>query len=188
MSESLAEVEARAWATLAEAAEGDHPLRILTLATLGGDGWPEARSLVLRAVETEARRLEFHTDIRSAKWAEAAGEGRATVLGWDAESRQQLRLTGRLTRKGPESAEAARAWGAQSKWNHLTYSGPAPATPLKAPGAAEAGAPEAGRDNFGLLLFEALSLDWCQLERGNNRRAFFSYAGGEGATGSWVAT
>jgi hypothetical protein len=37
-----------------------------------------------------------------------------------------------------------------------------------------------------VLLFEALSLDWCQLERGNNRRAFFSYH--EERTATWIAT
>jgi hypothetical protein len=186
VTERLDAVEAQAWEALRAGAEGAEAFRILTLATMGRNGWPEARSLVLRDVDLAARCLEFHTDIRSAKWEECAGNDRATVLGWDAESRQQLRLAGQVTRAGPDSEIAARAWAAQSKWNHLTYAGTAPATLLTDPSGEEEGEPEEGRANFGVLLFEALSLDWCQLERGNNRRAFFSYH--EERTATWIAT
>ncbi|NNE51329.1 MAG: pyridoxamine 5'-phosphate oxidase [Sulfitobacter sp.] len=189
MTDSLKDIHAASWSALSTAAQGDNPLRILTLATVTPEGWPEARSIVLRRVEERERLLEFHTDVRSGKWHEVGLDGRATVLGWDPDRRTQLRLSGRIYPAGPGREAAARAWEGLSKWSKLTYTGPAPATPLKEPRATNGDEPEEGREQFGVLLFQALSLDWCQLERGNNRRAYFEYEEGDVApTATWIAT
>jgi pyridoxine/pyridoxamine 5'-phosphate oxidase len=63
---------ATAWTWLAgelTAAVGSakHGLHLLTVATVGTDGQPEARTVVLRHVDPLRREIRFHSDIRSPK-------------------------------------------------------------------------------------------------------------------------
>lgn len=161
----LEDVATTTWAALeAASTTPGHPLRTPTLATLGTEGTPQARMVVLRAVRATARALVFHTDIRSAKWSELAANPRASVLAWDPESRQQMRLTGTVTRHGPGSTEVTAAWATLPAHTRATYAGPAPGSALEATQATDAEA-------FGVLVFRAETLDWLVLERSGNLRA-----------------
>jgi pyridoxine/pyridoxamine 5'-phosphate oxidase len=166
------------WAALEAASRTPgNPLRTPTLATLGTDGTPQARMVVLRDVRPAARALVFHTDIRSAKWTELAAVLRASVLAWDPKSRQQMRLTGGITRHGPGSPEATAAWSTLPAHTRATYAGPAPGSALEATQATDAEA-------FGVLVFTAESLDWLVLERSGNLRARVDLTTGAAV---WVA-
>lgn len=166
------------WATLAKACTtpGD-PLRTPTLATASRTGAPSLRMVVLRAVRPEAHGLVFHTDTRSAKWAELATNAEASVLTWDPACQTQMRLTGRITRHAPGSDEARNAWATLPPHTQDTYAGAAPGGALEATSAT-------GADAFGVLIFTAQTLDWLRLARGGNTRALVDFDTG---LTRWVA-
>ncbi|WP_375426082.1 pyridoxal 5'-phosphate synthase [uncultured Friedmanniella sp.] len=112
-------------ATLGEPVEGPHawarswlpadddPVRpLMTLATLGLDGWPAARTVLLSSVSDVG--LRFHTDARSAKVAELAADPRVSLVIAFPERAQQLVVQGDAV---PESAaESLAAFGRRSAY------------------------------------------------------------------------
>jgi pyridoxamine 5'-phosphate oxidase len=165
------------WTTLSEAcAAPGHPLRTPTLATIDAS-IPSLRMVVLRAVRPEARALVFHTDTRSAKWAQLAANPAASVLTWDPESQIQMRLTGQITRHGPDSPEAQSAWNVLPPYTRNTYAGAPPGGALEATSGTDT-------DAFGVLVFTAQTLDWLHLSRAGNRRAQVDLNTGHA---TWVA-
>jgi len=84
------------------------PARHPTLATLGSDGMPQARTVVLRDADKQAGTLVFYTDVHSAKVAELTAHPLATVHVWDASAHLQLRLETAATLL--TGAEAAAHW------------------------------------------------------------------------------
>jgi len=69
-----------------------HPV----FATVSPDGWPEARTVVLRAADREAAAVEVHTDASSAKVAALTHTPRAQLHIWDDKPRLQIRLCARV--------------------------------------------------------------------------------------------
>lgn len=201
----LQKTNTEAWSILGAAVKDpENPFRYLTLGTVADGATPRARLLVLRNVVTREHRLEFHTDIRSPKWRELEINARATVLGFDPGQRLQLRLEGTAILHGPEYDKNRLAWAALSSWTQKTYRGGPPGDPLAT---GETGTPDTdtpdtgtpdnggkthartghGRDRFGVVVFQARSLDWFQLERANNRRALFTYGDpGTEPAAAWV--
>ncbi|MDQ4503446.1 pyridoxamine 5'-phosphate oxidase family protein [Sinomonas sp. ASV322] len=81
------------------------PLGPMTLATIGRDGYPAARTVLLSGFDGE--RFFFHTDARSAKAAELATNPRAAAtLVWP-EAGRQLVVTGDVERLTASDAAAA---------------------------------------------------------------------------------
>ena len=195
-ADTLALLEHAAWATLVQAlANPAHPYRNLTLATVDGDGHPHARLLVLREVDTSRRVLEFHTDTRSPKWVELMGRPRLSVLGYNPVERLQLRLRGTAQLYPPGSDANAFAWSKLSAWTRTTYCGGPPGDSLAhpEPGSVRSNPPseeetEVGRERFGVIEFQAMTLDWFEHKRGQVRRAVFQYSeSGSLADSSWIA-
>ena len=59
---------AKVWGTLGRGvADAKHPARRPTLATVSPEGWPEARTVVLRAASQGAGTVTVHTDLFSDK-------------------------------------------------------------------------------------------------------------------------
>lgn len=86
-------LRARAWAMLARGvADPRHPCRLPTIATVGPDGWPQARSMVLRAADPAAGLISLHTDLQSPKLASLRQTPRIALHVWDAKSALQIRL------------------------------------------------------------------------------------------------
>lgn len=81
------------WATLARGvADAQHPARLPTFATLSPDGWPEARTVVLRAADRDGGEVTLHTDVTSDKIKSLQLTPRAALHIWDAGQQLQLRL------------------------------------------------------------------------------------------------
>lgn len=174
MDLSLEKIETAAWRVLHEAAaDPGAGFRYVTLATVDESGQPQARMVVLRRVDLSRRLLEFHTDIRSPKWAELTANPKATVLGYDATTRLQLRLTGQVTRLA--GVAAREAWDSLPPWTRATYGGGPPGDELAFGALPAPAATGEGFANFGVLQVLANSLDWFQLRRQDNRRALFIY-------------
>lgn len=145
--------------------------RTPVLSTVGLDGAPRARVLVLRKAEPAAGLLWVHTDVRSAKQAELAADPRSALTFWDARANLQLRIEG-VARIESDAAVLAEAWARVPEPARANYARVAP------PGAPAAGPIVHGEDgaaNFGMIAIRAERLEWLWLGpdhlRGAARRA-----------------
>jgi len=191
--EALATAEDRLWQALGRASKDRRsPWHTPALATIGLDGQPRARILVLREAVRATRLLRLHSDRRAAKVAELAADPRASLLLYDAGARLQLRIEG-LARVEAEGPAASRAWADASLFARRCYTAPvgpgsvaeAPTSGLppeyesREPTAQES---EAGRPNFSVILFEARCLEFLHLAVTGHRRGAFQW---DAATASW---
>ena len=89
--DTLGALPSLAWEALAEGvSKGRDPFHTVTLATTGPAG-AEARTVVLRGADAEARTLACHTDLRSGKVEELRADPRCTWLCYDRGRKLQLR-------------------------------------------------------------------------------------------------
>jgi pyridoxamine 5'-phosphate oxidase len=95
---------------LAAAGAGATPT--VTLSTVGLDGYPSARTVLLSRFDGE--RFHFHTDARSRKAAELAALPRATVTLHQPEHTRQLVVTGDVA--AVTAPEAAGAYAARTRY------------------------------------------------------------------------
>lgn len=192
--DALADALDTAWRLLEDgAADRRSPVHVPVVASADGDGVPDARVMVLRAVDRGLGTLRFHTDARSPKCAAMAGR-RVSVLAYDPGMAIQLRLAG-TARVVTEGAAVEAAWSAATVFARRCYlAEAAPGSRLAAPGS---GLPEwtAGRKpeeaelaparvNFAVVMVAVTAIDWLHLAEGGHRRAQF--AAGHGWTGAWV--
>lgn len=165
-----------------------------TLATVGSDGAPRLRTVVLRRADAAERTLRIHTDRRSAKVVEIAADPRVGVHVYDPDAKIQLRLAATAAVHA-DSRLADQAWAATTAMARRCYlADPAPGTPVGGPvsgltGGHEAAVPrgpesEAGRGNFAVLRLTVQTLEWLYLAARGHRRARFSW----GADGRMIAT
>ena len=99
---------ASAW--LPDDADPDRPR--VTLSTVGTDGWPAARTVLLSAFDASG--FAFHTSASSRKVAELAALPRATMTVLWPEATRQLVVRGDVV---PDDAErSAAAWAARSEY------------------------------------------------------------------------
>jgi hypothetical protein len=180
-------------ATLAEAfrllgrgvADRRHGFHTPTLASIGRDGAPMARTVVLRGFDASARTLRIHTDARSAKCAEILAEPRVALHCYDSAAQVQLRIAA-TARLHASDAVAEAAWAGSRSFSRMCYAAePAPGTPIAAPLPAPTD-PEAGRPHFVAVTLSVLSLEWLWLDAAGHRRARFAFAD-DGIDASWLA-
>lgn len=111
-------------------ASAKHPFHLLTVATLGLDGAPQARTVVLRGIVPESRTIRFHTDRRSPKVRELLEHPQVALLFYDPQAKRQLRVAARA--KVHHADELARAsWQASAAHSRACYASPfAPSSEL----------------------------------------------------------
>jgi hypothetical protein len=170
----LGRIHRRVWAELALAAsERGRPWRAPVLATVGGDMGCDARTIVLREVDAEARELVFFADARSPKVEQIQQHPQAVMVAWSAELGWQLRLGVRLT---VETSGLA----VSSRWARLKMTPAAqdylsplpPGTPVDHP------TPERGsRGHFAVVTATVERIDWLALDPAGHRRAIFDTTG-----------
>lgn len=179
------------------AADRRHGFHLPAVATVGADGRPGLRTVVLRAVERQARALRFHTDARSPKLAELRAEPRVALLFYDPAEQTQLRIAARaeVHRDDALAAAAWRATGPFSRRCYLQRAGPG--RPLPGPDSAlppdlERRPPtpeesEAGRGNFAAVRCRASEIDWFYLCARGHRRARFAWDASGALEARWLA-
>lgn len=169
------------WGALERACRSrESPWRTPVLATVSADGAPEARLLVMRAADSQARRLEFHTDSRSAKLRAIRRQPRVELCFWDPVARLQLRASGMAEALGdsgdqesrggdskqPESGqhESGRresAWARVPADSRRNYAGESPpGSPLSNPDRLRVADPQGGLAHFAVLDVELFRLEW----------------------------
>lgn len=178
-----------AWALLARGvADRRSPFHAPMVASIGPDGGPRARVVILRGCDPSARLLRFHTDRRTDKAAELQARPAVALTGYDAGAKIQIRVEGRASVHF-DDAIADAAWEGSRSFSRICYgTDPAPGTVL-----AEAGAfslPSAvdeiaaGRAHFSAVQVKVERLEWLYLAHAGHRRARFELASGEGV---WLA-
>ncbi|MEI5997104.1 pyridoxamine 5'-phosphate oxidase family protein [Paraburkholderia bengalensis] len=109
---TLEEIYARIWDFLAAAVrEEKNPFKLMQAATVGLDGGPNVRTVLLRSVSEQENLLTFHTDLRSPKIAELSREPRIALVGVDPVHNVQIRMSGetRIVRTGQARLNAWRS-------------------------------------------------------------------------------
>lgn len=183
----------QAWRLLARGvADRRCALHTVQLATIGLDGAPRLRTVVLRGVDAQAGVLRIHTDARSAKIAELAADPRAALHGYDARAKVQIRIDGRMASHA-DDAVADAAWAATGAGSRMTYRAAiAPGAGIDHPALADPAPatddndPDAGRSVFRALTLTAARLEWLHLAAGGHRRAAFVRDGALWR-GQWLA-
>lgn len=127
----LPSLHAQVWTRLTRGVHDRHaPARHPTLATIGTDGMPQARTVVLRAVDTTAATLDIHTDLNSAKVVELRADPRAALHVWDSSPHLQMRIEAEVTILS--GAKVADIWARVPEASRLAYgSRPAPGQPIE---------------------------------------------------------
>lgn len=195
-TDSLQAVLDHCWGLL-EAAAGSAASSMHTpvLATVEAGG-PAQRTVVLRRVDRERRRLMCHTDRRSRKVAEIEGNPRVAWLFYDASRKEQIRVGGeaRVTGEGSLADTQWASSGLGSRRCYLAHPGPGASLPGpvstlpehlrdRRPTETES---LAGRDNFTVITTRIDSLDWLWLSARGHRRASFRWHEG-GLDAQWTA-
>ena len=183
---TLDDVLAESMALLAEGeADPGSAWRNPALVTLGLDGVPQARTVVLRRFDGAARQVETHTDCRSAKYGEIQANAASSLHGWDGARRVQLRLTGSVTLHTHDAAADA-AWAALHPQSRATYTVvPGPGTTLGLPGQTSQVDEAAARGVFCLVRLTFAHLEYLHLGQGSHQRARFGWVQGA-LTATWL--
>ena len=187
---SLTDTLDHAWACMnAGAGPGKSRFSMVQVATVGADGAPRARTVVIRSADAAMRQIAFHTDRRSPKVRELRNDPRVTVIGYDMEAGRQVRIEG-VARLHIGDSEALDAWSASRAETRVNYqSETAPGEEIARPGDAGA-APsadcKAGFSHFCRVVVEVGKIDWLDLATDGHRRACHVWTG-ESWDSAWVA-
>ncbi len=156
----------------------DHPWRTPVLATTEA-GIADARTVILREVDTAGERVVIYTDSRAAKAVQLRAEPSAMLVLWSPALGWQLRC--RLVVQVPDQGLAV-----TSRWARIGLSRSATdyLSPM-APGAELDSTPSAPptrqgpieHHHFGMLDGQVLSVDWLELHPAGHRRARFDRQG-----------
>lgn len=171
-------------------AAAHHPV----VATIGADGSPGQRVMILRHVDWAERTLRFHTDSRSTKMEDLANNGTTSVLIYDPEPKIQLRLSGStVVHRNGLAVDAA--WNQSTNFARRCYLAeqspgevviqPTSGLPQWVEGRQPDDAELApARDNFAILLFAFDRIEWLYLANSGHRRARWQW---DSAVADWRA-
>jgi pyridoxamine 5'-phosphate oxidase len=171
------------------------PAHSPVVATVGDDGFPEQRVMILREAACETRILRFHTDARSPKIGQIARAPHVSILAYHPEEAIQLRIQGIAT-TATLSDEAEAAWQSSTLFARRCYMSEF------APGTAStdsaSGLPmwiagkmpteeqiEPARENFAILRVEVVSIDWLHLANNGHQRALLTFVDNSWR-GKWI--
>ncbi len=148
-----------------------------TLATVGPDGRPQVRTVVLRGFDAAARLATVHSDLRAAKIEALRADPAAALHVWDDGAQVQVRIDG--TAAISASDELARAeWARLHEGSRAAYRfQPVPATPVEDPADIPRVDEVAAFAQFAVLRVRMDRLEWLHLAREGQRRASFAWRG-----------
>ncbi|MEM1086862.1 MAG: pyridoxamine 5'-phosphate oxidase family protein [Pseudomonadota bacterium] len=168
-ADRLSEIETNTWNLLGRAVvDKRSPLRWFTFATVSPDGQPEARTVVLREIDRDTRRITLFTDRRALKVAALQANSKTECHFFDSRKMLQFRLSG-----------VASILTDGSRWQALFDKVPDHAlgdySALIAPGTSGTMDSDSAlaADYFTVIDISVQSLDWLSLSRDGHQRARF---------------
>ena len=175
-------LRAAAWETLLPQAISDRvDARLAILATIGAEGGPEARGVVIRAADPSRGTVDFFTDAATQKCDEIAHDPRVALTFWREDVLLQTRLTGAMSVvEGPLARAAWEGLPARALPDYGMT--PAPGTPIDGPMAYDR-RPDHAR--FAILRMSVARMDIVSLNRPSHTRALYDRR--DGFRGHWVA-
>jgi pyridoxamine 5'-phosphate oxidase len=168
-AQDLASFYQQAWTRLVRGvADRRAPSRHPTLATVSPAGWPEARTVVLRAADPVLATLEIHTDLKSPKVASLRANNCATLHIWEQSAHLQIRIEATVTILTGENV--APIWAKVPDPSRQSYGTmPTPGTPIDA---ALAYKKPADQTSFAVLRCAAQAIDLLHLGPDHRRARF----------------
>lgn len=168
------DIRQQIWKELGRACvDRHHAWRTPVLATVGWDGSPNARTVVLRDADADQQTLRIYTDARSVKVSELAEMPKAVFAFWSARLNWQLRVRVAIsvTTDGPElQALWQRVQQSAAAADYLATAAPGTERPDPHSRADSA----SGVHHFALLNARVLEMDWLELGQSGHRRARLS--------------
>ncbi len=161
----------RAWTDLCIPMGEISPFRLFQFATVGLDGRPKIRTLVLRSADKSASVLTFFIDKRSQKYKEILSINFVSLISFDAVRNVQLRLEG--------VADFEDAQYVEEYWDNLRTESKKAFSGYYSPGTVVDNPNEAWNyssvhiDNFCVLKVVVTQMDWLELTESGNIRAKF---------------
>lgn len=184
---TLDEIRADAFRLVARGvADRRSPFRSPTLATVGVDGGPRLRTVVLRAFDPAARRVVVHSDMRAAKVTEIGRDPRVALHVWDDGNQVQVRLDGIAAVQA--GAAALPDWERLHPGSRTSYRvRQTPGTVQPDPAGADTDRVEEGEAfaNFAVIAVALTGMEWLHLARDGHRRATFTWTDA-GQTAAWL--
>ncbi len=180
---------AKIWDQLGAAAISRSPFNFFQLATVGLDGAPQLRTIVLRRCDATKGTLSFVTDMRSPKIREIRNDPRIALVGFDPAASVQLRLSG-VAAITDDEAERLEMWQSLRERTLILFDAPhAPGTVLDGKGQTlQAGEPSNDEpyQRFALVTVTLSRLEWLDLSSANHVRCAFDRDGANWH-GAWLA-
>ena len=153
------------------------PFHTPTLGTVGREGMPDLRTLVLREADEGERRLRFHTDRRAAKVEQIGADPHVAVHFYDGGKKLQLRLVGTAQVQFDQGSRADEAWEATRSFSRACYRvAPPPGTAIHEGGAyamSDGEDEDDGREAFAIIVVDVTSVEALYLAADGHRRARF---------------
>lgn len=195
--QSLQRIESDCWKLLTQSVkDSTSGWKLPVFGTTGGDHCHQ-RIVVLRQVNTAARQIVAHTDVRSAKVEQLRVNPKSSWLFWDSERKVQLILTGNAVVHSQDQL-ADDLWNSEAASSLRGYLAPhAPGTVSKIP---EINLPvdmrnripsrdelKAGRKNFAVISCSVSQAECVMLKSDGNLRTRFCYDESGLTTADWLA-
>lgn len=176
------------WAMLARGlTDRSAASRLPTLVTVGANGEPSARTIVLRDCRREDRRLVFFADARSEKIREIEARPTVALHLHEPASSTQLRLSGvaRVHRASAGDPIALAAWEGTPEGARSVYRTVQPPTTAVDDHGDIALDPTMGARHFAVLALEIIRIEYLRLTDEPHQRARFEWDGA-GWVGTWL--
>lgn len=186
--DDLSDLSAHIWALFARGvADRRSAFHTPALTTIGADGFPATRTVVLRGADRGALELLCHTDARSAKVGEIAADPRIAVHVYDPGAKTQVRFQGHghIHRF---DALAERQWGRTRDFSRACYrQRQGSGLGIEAGGAFEQDlTDDLAYGNFAVIRLVIARGEWLYLAAQGHRRAALDFAT-DPATARWLA-
>ena len=164
---NLEETLTQTWALLTPGSSGKGTLA--SLATIGKDGGPELRTVMIRGADRVTAQVDTYADLHSAKVGEIQRNPRAAILLWSDAAQVQLRVSGEMSILSGEPTvllwTALRA-DQKSAYGHV----PNPGAPIPA---SDAWNDVPDPASFAVLTLHVTRIDHVSLDPTGHRRAVF---------------
>ena len=183
---SLDSINSSIWENLVNASvKKNTPFNRPALATINKNKI-KLRTMILRKVDKEKKKLIFYTDRRSAKVNDIEENSQVTIYFYDDKKKIQLICTG-VSKLEYSSQNIIKIWKSMPSHSKINYM-----SSLK---------PGANLDdkinnilvnqdealfNFSIIYVKIKTIDWLYLSRGRNQRAFFKYVKKNSFNAKWL--